>query len=83
MTLTQADPTLNWSPGHPALTALVTAFRRATPASPAPLFVVGGAVRDFLLDPAQPLKDLDLVTGEPALPLARRVADEMGWAYYP
>lgn len=70
----------NWSPGHPALTALVTAFLRATPA---PLFVVGGAVRDFLLDPAQPLKDLDLVTGEPALPLARRVADEMGWAYYP
>ena len=76
-----SDPStpLNWSPGHPALTALVTAFLRA---ARGPLFVVGGAVRDFLLDPSLPLKDLDLVTGEAALDLARRVADELGWAFY-
>jgi poly(A) polymerase/tRNA nucleotidyltransferase (CCA-adding enzyme) len=29
------------------------------------------------------LTDLDVVLGEPALPVARRVADRLGWAYYP
>lgn len=70
---------MDWSSGHPLLDEVVRAMLAA---ARAPLFVVGGAVRDFLLDPARPLADLDLVTGEAALPLARRVADELGWAFY-
>ncbi len=77
----------------------------------APVYIVGGAVRDHLLgistipgwssstagghthdgaeghldhsqSPAS-TTDLDLVLDGPVLPLARRVADRLGWAYFP
>jgi len=48
-----------------------------------PIYVVGGAVRDFLLGRDAGLTDLDLALAGPVLPLARRVADRLGWAYYP
>lgn len=48
-----------------------------------PLYVVGGAVRDHLLGQARGVTDLDLALAGPVLPLARRVADRLGWAYYP
>ncbi len=43
--------------------------------------LVGGAVRDLLL--AAPLRDLDYVLQGNALNTARRVADNLGAAYYP
>ncbi len=43
--------------------------------------LVGGAVRDLLLD--RPLHDLDFVTPHSGLRLARRVADALRGAYYP
>ncbi len=74
----------------------------------APVYIVGGAVRDHLLGisaipgwthapGAEPsggsytlpkqtriaTTDLDLVLEGPVLPLARQVADRLGWAYYP
>ncbi len=64
----------------------------------APIYVVGGAVRDHLLGISavpgwsyQPAPqrggvtttDLDLTFAGPVLPVARRVADRLGWAFYP
>ena len=78
----------------------------------APVYIVGGAVRDHLLGissipgwshptvanmnrdagrASAPLSlnkgaattDLDLVLSGPVLPVARRVADMLGWAFYP
>ena len=68
----------------------------------APVYVVGGAVRDHLLgisaipgwsyqpdslrpspDDLATTTDLDLVFSGPVLPVARRVADRLGWAVYP
>jgi len=40
-------------------------------------------VRDLLLQRKVELTDLDLVLGDAAIPVARRVADRLGWAYYP
>lgn len=64
---------------HPALAELLSAFSQAQ----TPVYVVGGVVRDLLLQRKVELTDLDLVLGEVAIPTARRVADRLGWAYYP
>ena len=48
-----------------------------------PIYVVGGAVRDALLGRKAGVTDLDLALATPVLPVARRVADRLGWAYYP
>ncbi|MGW8250615.1 MAG: CCA tRNA nucleotidyltransferase [Anaerolineales bacterium] len=45
------------------------------------MYLVGGAVRDYLLQ--REVKDLDFVVPRDGLKAARRVADEMGAAYYP
>src|SRR5437868_1678082 len=70
---------MNWQPAHPAFRALLNAFSQQT----SPVYVVGGVVRDFLLGKANQLSDLDLVLGQAALPTARRVADQLGWSFYP
>jgi poly(A) polymerase len=49
--------------------------------SPAPMWLVGGAVRDLLL--RRTPHDFDFVMPEDALPVARAVADRLGGAYYP
>ena len=65
----------------------------------APVYIVGGAVRDHLLGisaipgwsyrpqkqrlSAAATTDLDLTFSGPALPVAQRVADRLGWAFYP
>jgi len=72
-------PFVNWKLPHPALAELLSAFSQAQ----TPVYVVGGAVRDLLLQRKVELTDLDLVLGEAAIPVARRVADRLGWAYYP
>jgi poly(A) polymerase/tRNA nucleotidyltransferase (CCA-adding enzyme) len=72
-------PSVNWKLPHPALFELLTALSQAQ----TPIYVVGGAVRDLLLQRKVVLTDLDLVVGEAAIPTARRVADRLGWAYYP
>jgi putative nucleotidyltransferase with HDIG domain len=69
---------MNWLPTHPAFRALLNAFLHES----APIYIVGGYVRDRLLERDQALTDLDLVTAEPAIGLARRVADRTGWAFY-
>ncbi len=48
--------------------------------SDVPVFLVGGAVRDALL--ARDTHDLDFAVGGDALGLARKVADQLGGAYY-
>ena len=48
-----------------------------------PVYVVGGAVRDYLLGRDRYLTDLDLALAGPVLPLARELADRCGWAFYP
>jgi poly(A) polymerase/tRNA nucleotidyltransferase (CCA-adding enzyme) len=70
---------MNWKLPHPALAELLRALSQAQ----RPVYVVGGAVRDLLLQRKVELTDLDLVLGEAAIPVARRVADLLGWAYYP
>lgn len=70
---------MNWKLPHPALGELLTAFSQAY----TPVYIVGGVVRDLLLQRRVELTDLDLVLGESAIPVARRVADRLGWAYYP
>jgi len=69
---------MNWQPNHPAFQTLLATFLQET----APLYAVGGVVRDHLLDKEQPIADLDIVVADPALPLAQKVADRLGWAFY-
>lgn len=70
---------MNWKPKHPAFQALLSAFLQQK----VPVYVVGGVVRDFLLDSTDKVTDLDLVVEHSAIPLARQVADRLGWAFYP
>lgn len=70
---------MNWKPAHPAFRALLNAFLQQT----TPVYIVGGVVRDFLLGQQNQLTDLDLVLGQAALPTAQRVADQLGWNFYP
>ena len=85
-------------PADNAVVQVLNAFM----AERAPVYLVGGAVRDHLLGisvipgwayqpatrrlPASGASrtiDLDLVFDGPVLPVARRVADRLGWAFYP
>ena len=68
-----------WTPSHPAFQSLLTALSHET----APVYVVGGAVRDHLMRRATLQTDLDVVVEHSALRVARRVADKLGWAFYP
>ncbi len=70
---------MNWKPAHPAFRALLNAFLQQT----TPVYIVGGVVRDFLLGKQNQLTDLDLVLEQAALPTAKRVADQLGWSFYP
>jgi poly(A) polymerase len=70
---------MNWKPKHPAFQALLTAL--CSEISPA--YVVGGVVRDHLLGRDKGLTDLDVAVPHSAIPVARRVADRLGWAFYP
>lgn len=70
---------MNWKLPHPALADLLAALSQGQ----TPVYIVGGVVRDLLLQRKWELTDLDLVVGEAAIPNARRVADRLGWAYYP
>ncbi len=45
------------------------------------VYLVGGALRDALLQ--RPNRDLDFTLAEDALPVARRVADQLGASFYP
>lgn len=78
------NPLIPQSPHLPALHSpdfagvLAGLLRQRTP-----IYIVGGAVRDFLLGRAGGTTDLDLALAGPVLPAARRVADKLGWAYYP
>ncbi len=45
-----------------------------------PCYIVGGRVREWLL--SQPGTDIDLVVAGAAIPLARRIANETGGAFY-
>lgn len=71
--------TQSWTPAHPAFVALLDALAVETD----PVYIVGGVVRDALLDRADGLTDLDVVVAHSANASARRVADRLGWAYYP
>ena len=68
-----------WTPAHPAFAALLNALAAETD----PVYVVGGVVRDALLGRNAGLTDLDVVVARDANLAARRVADRLGWAYYP
>lgn len=48
----------------------------------APAYLVGGAVRDRLLDSSRPAYDLDFAVAGDGLAIARRVADALGAAFY-
>lgn len=69
---------MHWQPESPALRALFSALK----AEIAPVYLVGGAVRDLLLGRRISPGDLDVVVPHSAIPLARRVADRTGWAFY-
>lgn len=64
----------------PQLPPLVRQVRAALPPDQ-PLYLVGGAVRDLLLNRA--VHDLDFVVPGRAIPLARKVADALGGSFYP
>jgi putative nucleotidyltransferase with HDIG domain len=70
---------MDWKLHHPALNELLSAFRQEHEH----VYVVGGIVRDQLLGRSPGHYDLDLVVEQNALAGARRVADRLGWAYYP
>lgn len=70
---------MQWKPQHPAFRHLLAALLQQH----TPVYVVGGVVRDYLLGQQDKVNDLDLVIDSAALPLAKRVADQLGWAFYP
>ena len=70
---------MNWKLPHPALTELLTALTQTH----TPVYIVGGAVRDLLLQRQVKLTDLDLVVGQNAIPIARSVADRLCCAARP
>lgn len=70
---------MDWKLQPPALNELLSAFRQEHMT----VYVVGGIVRDLLLGRRPTHADLDLVVEQNALAAARRVADRLGWAYYP
>lgn len=70
---------MDWKLRQPALNELLSVFRQDQPV----VYVVGGIVRDLLLGRQPSHYDLDLVVEHDALAAARRVADRVGWAYYP
>lgn len=64
---------LNFPPILPAVVAALPPDQ--------PVFIAGGAVRDAYLQ--RPIHDMDFVMKGDALAVARRVADQIGAAYYP
>ncbi len=68
-----------WKPDQPAFQRLLRAFLEKAPT----VYVVGGVVRDHLFGSQTKVTDLDLMIDQGALPIARAVADELGWAFYP
>ncbi len=68
-----------WTPAHPAFVSLLNALAAETD----PVYIVGGVVRDVLLGRSAGVNDLDVVVAHAANFVARRVADRLGWAYYP
>ncbi len=69
---------MNWKLSNPAAVELLHALAHDHP----PLYLVGGGVRDLLLEREPQQADLDVVVPPGALAAARRVADRLGWAYY-
>lgn len=69
---------MNWQPRHPAFQTLLKTILQHT----SPVYIVGGVVRDMLLGKQEKITDLDLVVERAALPIARKVADKLGWAFY-
>jgi len=63
-----------------SLSPLVERVRAALPPDQE-IYLVGGAVRDVLLD--RPIHDFDFVLPAKALPAARRVAKSLGAVFYP
>ncbi len=63
-----------------SLPPLIESLRPALPAG-MPVYLVGGAVRDALLGRA--IHDLDFIVPANAMQVARRLADQIGAAYYP
>jgi tRNA nucleotidyltransferase/poly(A) polymerase len=59
---------------------ILAAVAGRTAASKQPVYLVGGAVRDRVL--GKPIHDLDFVMTSPTLPLAKRLADELGGGLY-
>ncbi len=68
-----------WKPQQAPYQALLEALAQETD----PVYVVGGVVRDYLLGRAAGVQDLDVIVAHSAIPVARRVADRLGWAFYP
>jgi tRNA nucleotidyltransferase/poly(A) polymerase len=61
---------------HPTFERIVSLL----PVDP-PIYLVGGAIRDALLNKSS--YDLDFITQVDALKIARKLADELGGAYFP
>jgi poly(A) polymerase len=70
---------MNWTPNRVAFDRLIALLLAEVDVA----FVVGGAVRDYLRNPRAQATDLDIVIADRATPIARRVADRLGWAYFP
>ena len=75
-------PQVEWMPGamKPSLPPLVERVRAVLPTDQE-LYLVGGAVRDLLLE--KPSHDFDFVSPGKAIATARRVANALGAAFYP
>ena len=69
---------MKWKPTHPAYERLIASLVGEVQ----PVYVVGGAVRDFLTGHSDDFSDLDVVVNCRVMPLARGVADKLGWAFY-
>lgn len=69
----------SWRPAHPAFVSLLDALAGEID----PVYIVGGVVRDALLGRAAGITDLDVIVTRAANVAAQRVADRLGWAYYP
>ena len=69
---------MDWKPSHPAFERLISSLLEEV----RPVYVAGGAVRDCLIGRNEGVADLDIVVDCRVIPMARKLADRLGWAFY-
>jgi tRNA nucleotidyltransferase/poly(A) polymerase len=70
---------MHWEPHQSAFHDLFAMLHRLAE----PVYLVGGAVRDYLLYRRSSNSEVDIVLDQPVIPVARRIADQLRCSFFP